>query len=244
MSESEGVRWWTQPFEAGFLGGPVWRLSLGAAATAAGLARALQQARSEGVRLVACRVAAEEVEAVRLLEQGGFHRIETLITHERPVLDEPEPVMGPGIVLADAADRAPCVEIARQAFRYDRFHADPRIDPRAASALKAAWVDNGFAGRADAIVVARVDGRARGFVLCLRPEPTTAVIDLIATEPSWQGRGLGRALVLGTLTHYRGRAHLLRVGTQEANAGSLRLYALTGCRVVGRHHTFHWIPSP
>jgi len=235
-----GVSWREQPFEAGFLGGPVWRLTLSAGADGAGLARALE--RMAGARLIACRIGDADEAAAGLLAAAGFRAIETLVTYSRPIEAEPAPEFGDGVGLAGAGDRGSCVDIGRSAFLFDRFHADPRLDDGAASALKGAWVDNGFAGRADAIVVARRDGRARGFVLCQKPDADTAVIDLIATAPGHQGRGLGRALVLGTLAHYRGRARVLRVGTQDANTASRRLYEATGFEPVGRHRTFHWTP--
>lgn len=239
---SAAASWREQPFEAGFLGGPVWRLSLDAGADDGALATTLERARAEEVRLIACRIGDADEAAARLLAAAGFRLIETLITHARPIEAEPAPLFGEGVGLAEADDRAPCVDIGRAAFAFDRFHADPGLDDGAASALKGAWVDNGFAGRADAIVVVRREGQARGFVLCQRPDPDTAVIDLIATAPGWQGRGLGRALVLGTLAHYRGRARELRVGTQDTNTASRRLYQATGFRPVARHRTFHWIP--
>jgi ribosomal-protein-alanine N-acetyltransferase len=210
----------------------------GAAALEGTLPGLIEAWRESGVWLVSCRLPAAWSDERRMLEEAGFRAIETLITYARPLLRRPEPALP--ISPARAADAETCIEIGRTAFRFDRYHADPEIDNGGADALKAAWVRNALAGRADASLVVREDDAARGFVLCLlRGEE--AVIDLIAVAPGHWGRGLGRALVVGALAHYDEAAHTMRVSTQVTNRASTALYEGLGFRELGRARTYHWI---
>jgi len=233
-----GARLDHQPFDSGFLGGPVYRLAL---AEAADLSALPGWAGTEGVRLVMARVPASAVDVQRCLEAAGFRAIERLVTLERPLADTPP--MPDGVRLARPEDVVPCVAMARTAFRYDRFHADRRIDPAAAGALKAKWVENGLTGRADAPLVAVEDGRAAGFNLCLR-NGDAGVIDLIATDPQVRRRGVGRRLVQAALAHYAAAgAARMRVGTQADNAPSLAMYRAAGFEPVSEAVTYHLIPE-
>jgi GNAT superfamily N-acetyltransferase len=232
-----------QPFEAEFVGGPVLRLSLGAPdavpALRARLPALLDEARAEQVRLISCRLPVEWHEAGGVLTGAGFREIEHLHTFERSLSSSLPPGPDGRIAPTAPADHAACIEIGRNAFETDRFHADPLIPRAAADALKARWVRNDLNGRADAALVARDDGLVAGFNLLLR-QHDTAVIDLIAVAAGHRGRGLGGALIAAALHHYAGRAARMRVGTQAANEASIALYRRFDFRPVKQEVTFHW----
>src|SRR5262245_57318810 len=106
------------------------------------------------------------------------------------------------IVPAGAADRDACVAIALAALRQDRYHADSQIDHRIADAIKAAWVANNLAGRAEVSLVARsAGGEVLGFNQLVKTAGE-AVIDLIAVAPAAQHQGYGTALVGAGLRAY------------------------------------------
>ena len=175
-----------------------------------------------------------------MLTSAGFEKVETLVTFERLLDNDVSDAHGTTLGGAEAASQS--VEIARTAFRDDRFHRDTRVPKDGADELKARWVANSFAGRADAIVVRHENERVVGFCACLYREPH-AVIDLIATAPDAQGRGHGRALVAGALAHYTGQAQAMRVGTQLDNHRSRKLYVESGFVEVSRADTFHWVAT-
>jgi ribosomal protein S18 acetylase RimI-like enzyme len=227
------------PFEAEFFGGPVWRLDFERVSDPAEIATA---AGSAGVKLVTCRIPADDAHAASSLEAAGFRRIERLVTLRRPIAPAPEVVHA--ISPASAGDRNACVEIALAALRQDRYHADCRIDHRIADDLKAAWVTNNLAGRADLSLVARdAGGEVVGFNQLLKPG-REAVIDLIAVAPAAQHRGYGRALVAAGLRAYASRADTMRVGTQASNGASLALYRAAGFDVAYEQLTYHLVPAP
>lgn len=229
-----------QPFDSSIFGGPVFRLTAPEPA-AEPLEALLDDALRQDARLVMARIPATDRETMLALEANGFTPVETLVTLEAAV-DGPAD-FPPRIRKGGPDSAAACAEIARTAFLFDRFHADRRIDPEMAARMKEAWVRNGFAGRAEACLVAMAEGETAGFLLTLR-QPEALVIDLIAVAPGHQGLGLGRDLVAAAKAHAAlVGAAIVRVGTQAANQASLRLYSGAGFAPVGQSVTFHFIPE-
>ena len=234
-----------QPFEAEFFGGPCFRLVLSPVANPRALERQLTnllaEAQAHYAKLVTARVPRSDSGATDVLQRAGFRQIETLITFER-ALDDTVPLEeNRSVRLAEPADFAACIGIGRSAFHTDRFHADDRIPKQAADALKARWVANSLAGRADASFVALAGGRPVGFNLCLKRN-SVAVIDLIAVARAQRGQGFGAALVAESLAHYGKSARAMQVGTQASNAASIALYRRLGFVPIAEAATFHWMP--
>jgi ribosomal protein S18 acetylase RimI-like enzyme len=88
------------------------------------------------------------------------------------------------------------------------------------------------------VLVAIERGRPTGFLAVLLAQGA-AIIDLIGVASQSQRCGIGAALVDAYIERWRGRAAALRVGTQEANVASLRLYEGRGFRAVGRASVWH-----
>lgn len=197
-------------------------------------------ARANRAALVSCRIGADDAVAGNALVSAGFQLIETLVTSRRVI--SPAPAMPNTTSPARDEDAARCVEISRTAFWADRFHADPSIDDDDAGTIKAEWMVNSFAGRADRILVTRDDDGATGFVTCLL-SGDTAVIDLIAVSDGARGLGLGKALVAGALAAYAGTAKFMTVGTQDKNTASQAVYRSLGFVPVGKAQTFHLTPE-
>lgn len=219
-------------FEAEILGKPVWRLDV---AEQAG--EAVSAAHEAGVALMHHRGPAS---AGPVLENHGFRKIETLVTFEGVGPDLARAVRLRDATLSDAETVG---DIAAASFRFDRWHADPMIPSAAADSYKAQWARNDVTGRAETVLLAVSEaGAIEGFNALLY-RPPAAVIDLIAVAPAHQGRGVGRRLMAGAFAAAR-RAGLktLRVGTQAANEGSIRLYRAFGMEETGRAETWHWVP--
>jgi spore coat polysaccharide biosynthesis protein SpsF len=227
------------PFESGVFGVPVGRLLPPPAPGWDALGAAVEAWAEAGYWLVSCRLPEEDAAAIRALEAAGFRRVETLVTMRRS-LEGGDAEPPPGVRRAMPGDRDAVVEIARTAFGFDRFHADPRVPRALADRLKAAWAANGLAGRAELALVAEEAGEVAGFNLLLK-DGEEAVIDLIAVAPGFRGRGVGRRLVLAGLAGYAGRARAVRAGTQADNRPSLKLYGSLGFAPAARRATLHWI---
>ena len=239
---SDGPVWQPQEFDTGILGAPVGRVVFSGPTAGAAVREQLTEMAATwleaGIWLVSSRIPADWDEAGDALESVGFRQVEELVTWVRTVPDVADG--DPQTEAATAEDAAACIEIARSAFRFDRYHADARIGAERAGALKAAWVRNSLRGRADVARVVRDDGHVRGFVLC-RSDGGDAVIDLIAVAPDRQGSGFGRRLIRGALAAYAGRAVSLQASTQAINQPSAALYRRTGFAPAGHARTFHWV---
>ncbi len=227
-----------QPFEAGILKMAVWRVLPAGAPSPEDAAALVAGARRHQVGLAVCRLAEGDPWQVSLCATG-FRLVETLITYEGEIPGAA--AMPDGVRTATPADIPACRDIAKAAFRNDRFHAEPAIDDADADAIKAQWIENAISGRADTVLVAEVDGAVAGFNACLQ-DGEAAVIDLIGVAPSAQGRGVGAALLAAASAVYAGRARVLRAGTQADNTASCRLYDAAGMAPVARQTTLHWTP--
>jgi RimJ/RimL family protein N-acetyltransferase len=140
-------------------------------------------------------------------------------------------------------DESRVVEIARNCFRYSRFHLDPYVPRFTADAVKAEWVRSYLEGRrGDRLFIARADGQPVGFLAALVQDDSavaTAVVDLIGVANTHQGRGVGAALVRAFADYYRNRCGRLQIGTQVANIPSLRMCQKCGFSVTGSTYVFH-----
>lgn len=236
---SEPLVFCDQPFEAGFFGGPVWRLAPPPAPPAIGdLNALLDTARTVGVRLISVRLPGSMTATAIRFQDAGFRRIETLITYERPI--EPG-AMPTGIRPARPEDVEACATLAKRSFSSDRFHADPELPNAAADALKAGWVRGAFAGRAQAILLSEGPNGPNGFILLLIRDGT-ATVDLVAVAPEARGQGIGTVLLRAAAHVCAPDAGVLRAGTQQANRASTAMYERDGFRQVSTQHTLHWTP--
>lgn len=240
-----------QPFDSEMLGGRVGRLEIPAALADASDALAAKMPelatgwRSEGYWLVSCRLPEPDTDrppiAETVLQAAGFQPVETLVTLAHALADVPD-VANSNVAVGKQDDAEMCATIGAEALVSSRYNADPRIDPLRAAALKAQWVRNAFAGRADAIYCTHAGGQVTGFNLLLS-RGEDAIIDLIAVAPSAQRRGYGRQLVQAGLAHYAARAKRMLVGTQAVNTASLALYLALGFVELHRTRTYHWMAS-
>lgn len=187
---------------------------------------------------VYAKVAADDVHNAGRLEGAGFRLVDTNVQLVRP----PAPCLavGDGVRtrFARPADREKVVAIARSSFCQDRFHRDPAVPAAVADAIKAAWGENYFLGkRGDWMVVVEAEEEIVGFLLLL-DRPEQVVIDLIATAPTSRRRGVATAMIAFALAHCTAD-RAMGVGTQLANAGSLRLYQRLGFQTREAFYILH-----
>lgn len=214
------------------LGLPAYRLHVGPAASVA--------PRLPRGAFVYAKVPAEHAAAVELLEDAGFHLVDTNVRFARDRRrDAPQPKAA--VRPALPADETAVADVAVAGFGYSRFHLDPRVPREVADRIKGDWVRSWFAGRrGDAMLVADVEGRVAGFCQLLRTD-TAAVIDLIAVARLARGRGVARAL-LGAVDALPWEVERVEVGTQVANVPSVRLYESDGFRLIGAEYVLHRHP--
>lgn len=227
-----------QPFDAEFLGGPVYRLEL----DAVDCLRSLPDQMPRDAILVSMRIPSDWPAPD---PATGFRLIETTVQMRRD--PDPEDAGEPAaeIRLARPEDAEACADIARTVFTADRYHADPMIADPLADKMKAVWARNDINGRADRTFVWEESGAVIGFVGCLKYRQSVT-IDLIAVADGHHGRGIGRALLRAAFSHYLKDSDCreILIATQANNHGALALYRALGFKETGRLRTYHFTPAP
>jgi GNAT superfamily N-acetyltransferase len=193
--------------------------------------------------MIEAKVPVDRVADATRLTALGFNLIDTSIQLDVDIsrIAANAPATGAGWMVREArpADRSSVERVSAENLTTSRFHLDPQIDPRAASALKAAWAGNFFDGRrGDRMLVVDTAGAVGGFLLTLE-RGHEGVIDLVALEPSVRGTGALGALVREWVKQAAGLTRLV-VGTQVSNVPSLRAYARIGFTVRGASYVMHY----
>jgi ribosomal protein S18 acetylase RimI-like enzyme len=179
------------------------------------------------------RIPESDTRESQVLKAAGFTQVETLLTYEKQPSEKA--AADPRLRKARPTDRERVKQIAGCSFRFSRFHIDPGFSPGAGNRIKEAWAENFFRGvRGDRMLVAEESGNLAGFILLLE-KLEGVVVDLIAVDPAFQGKGVGTALLLGAET--KGRR--ISAGTQQANLASCRLYQKCGYTIEKSECVFH-----
>lgn len=218
-----------------FIGRPAFRVTGTADASEACMAKLRELARRPAFSYA--RTPTDDPRALDVFQAAGFRVVDTTITLETVGL--PAATADSTVRLARPED-APGVEaVAREGFAYSRFHLDPHIEKRVADEIKAQWAGNYFKGaRGDHMVVAEVEGRIAGFLQLLAGGDGVLTIDLVAVSSAHRRRGLAAAMIRYA-AHACAGTQRLRVGTQAANVGSLRLYQSLGFAISATAYVVH-----
>ena len=210
----------------------------------------IADAEDHGVQFLSVRLPENAIAALHAVEAVRFRIIESFLTFGRKTDDE-IPVNGAPdchIRLAQPVENSrngdemeTVASIGYRAFQSFRLRVDPQIPESRARHSRREWVRNGFKGRAEAIYVAESKNRIVGFALLRSKIGTETVgeIELIAVDPTFHGRGIGKALVAEAIRHYQGKTSEIQVGTQAKNLQAIGLYTRMGFSVVRSELSFH-----
>jgi len=208
------------------------------------LDKVIQDARSEGVQHMAHRPEMARQTTIHLLEDCGFRMVDSLHTLYYKVT-EPKPAAQ--VRAYQPSDRDAILAMAATAFERNRFASDPHLDTHMAEEIYIRWTDNCLSGkRGDWVGVRIIDGEPAGFITCLlqpiqgsHMPMSVGVIDLIAVNPKYHGRGVGMELVHAAQNWMGVHSALHTVGTRCDNFQALSLYLKAGFRIysskVGMH---------
>lgn len=211
---------------AGLFGRPVHRVEPGAelsALPAGGFAYA--------------KVPVSQVAEVARLEAAGFRVVDVNMIFSHEAGKGPAPAAP--VVRVDSRLAPLVLDIAGSCFRYSRFHLDPRVDDALAHRIKREWIRSYVEGRRGDSLWAVLDGGEPAGFLAVLKSGDKAVIDLIGVAAGRQGRGFGRDLVRFFVNAYSGASAGLLVGTQAANAPSMKLYESCGFRAASAAYVLH-----
>ena len=221
---------------------PAFRVELAEDDDASDVADALTGHRSERAgAFYYAKVPCTRVSQVGELCRAGFRPIDVNLTFDRGVDPAPERALAAGLIIraCTPADEEGALTVAGSAYRFSRFHLDPRVPSDVAHRIKREWARNYVKGvRGDRLFVAVVDGAVAGFLAALKSD-VGATIDLVGVAASHQQRGIGTALAHAFIEHYRKSVPKLHVGTQAANIPSVKMYERMGFTLAGSSYVLH-----
>jgi len=201
-------------------------------------------------RLILLRVPTKDSLTTNALQREGATVVDTLVTFHRDALKQAPPRTRVGATTAEITkyDEGQIIELARNVFRMDHFHADPLLPEDRSDELYAKWAKNCFCDRAKGIVISRKGSSVLGFIICkiehLAAHHKYGVIDLVGTDKENRGNGIGTSLVAEALRWFSKRASSVYVGTQAGNISAIRLYEKMGFKAVHSEVTLHlWLPK-
>jgi GNAT superfamily N-acetyltransferase len=198
---------------------------------------------------VTARVDSRDLSTIHVLEQHGFITVDAILTFAKQSIPGPVELQTDSlqIRLATSGDAEAAGDLARTAFVYDRFHADPAIPSSVANKLHQDWVRNSCTGKAaDAVLLACDHGRLAGFVTCKIQRDSkemlgksVGTIVLVATALEFRGRGVARLTTMASLAWFHSvGVDIVEVGTQLRNLPAARLYQRCGFELVGSTCSF------
>ena len=229
------VKMTPEPFDTTNLGAPVYKATIKTISDISFLDESIPN----NAGLVSVRVPLKWENEMNLTQ---FRKIENLVFLERPLMKVENKNLPNSIRLTSEKDADRCAEIAGKCFHQDRYHTDQKIDNTAADRSKRNWAKNNILGRGDVGFVAEINNKIVSFNLCLI-QNNSAVIDLIGVELESQGIGIGKSLVMASISYYSGKVSSIQVGTQTANKSALAIYKAAGFSIVDESATFHWTPE-
>jgi GNAT superfamily N-acetyltransferase len=204
----------------------------------------LLEAHDRGVWHLSARVDASDLSALHVLEEAGFITVDGILTialdlASHKSIERPHDFQ---IRLATPDDAERVADLARTAFIYDRFHADPFINPNRAGELHATWLRNSCTGKAaDAVILAEDDTGLLGFMTCVLQHDTrkelgrmVGTVVMAASAEAARGRGVAYATLMAALDWFKEQGcEIVDSGTQVRNIPCLGLFQKCGFRIVG-----------
>ena len=205
--------------------------------------RILAEAREQSIDCLYLLVDSGNPSKVRAAERAGFHLVDIRVTREREVAEKEDGALPEDIDLCRLEDMSRLRAIARESHRDSRFYHDPSFPTERCDALYETWIENACAGAAAAVVVARRQGQAVGYIACEIPRPRLGALGLVAVAAEEAGRGHGRRMLQGALGWLAGQGcERMRVVTQARNIRASRLYEANGFKTVSVEYSYHlWL---
>lgn len=196
--------------------------------------------------LVSCRMSCDQLQESILLEERGFRFIEMLYQPELSDLTKRLQEEDTGLVAEQAAlEQLPTLEdIAGRAFRNERFHVDPRLDPALGDQRYRNWVHNTLNHENQRLTVIRDVDHLVAFFVTEMLADGTCYWHLNAVLPEAQGQGYGKRVWRLMIDKAReDGAKRIRTSIVARNHRVLNLYARLDFQFPKPLMTFHWVKS-
>jgi dTDP-4-amino-4,6-dideoxy-D-galactose acyltransferase len=203
--------------------------------------------RAAGIVHIIARIDANDLPSLHVLEKEGFETIDGILTFSLRLPQERIIPTATGFEIRhfQQADLEDVLSIARSAYVFDRFHADPSLTREIADKVNETWVRSSCMGASDAVILACHSGTLAAYVTCSIHKETSdvlgttfATIGMVATHSEFRGKGAGTCATIGALNWFQQQSvDVIEVGTQVGNVAASRLYESNGFRLTASHLT-------
>jgi RimJ/RimL family protein N-acetyltransferase len=197
----------------------------------------------EQVRIVSSRLPHHQLRESMFLEANGFRFIEMVL---HPALENLQSLKIPQddllVTAAGEPDLPLLQDIAEHAFRHERYHVDPRLDPKIGDLRYRRWVGNSLGHPAQRLLKITDGERLVALFLVEARDDRSAYWHLTAVSPAWQGSGYGQRVWRTMLRYHQAQGcEGLMTTISARNVAVLNLYAKLGFRFRPPEMTFHWV---
>lgn len=200
-------------------------------------------ANNKQVELISSSVLASDLQWCAVLQEQGFRFVDYTVecVNKRIQSLHVLPTRNP-VRLATPSDQAGVERLAESAFRFGRYHADPRFPRELADRRYSWWVRNAFRrmGPGVPIYLTGQPEHITGFVQAT-VNGSDAHINIAAVEPTLQGGIIGYDLIGGALLNLKA-AGVRRVTTKVSAANTAIMNIVVGFegRFRPSQAVFHW----
>jgi GNAT superfamily N-acetyltransferase len=201
--------------------------------------------RSNQVKFLIARCSADELQTAQAMEEQGFSLMDTLVYYSRNLAHVPIPPLSDVLTVRPVRDEAGQVSaIAARAFRGygGHYHADPHLELEKCDAVYESWAHRSCVSRevAHEVLVAEREGEIVGFATLRKHSAEAGEVPLYGVDPSIQGHGIGRGLIIGALRWCESQnIAKMFISTQITNLSSQKVWVRLGFEPTQAHYTFH-----
>ena len=182
----------------------------------------VDKAKKDGFNHLSAKIDIMEKERLNAFLPCGFNLVDTQIMYEIPLKSTGCHVITGISRPYDILDKNRIIEIAKYAYKIDRFHSDPSLQNDRCDYYYQKWKENLCEGLADKVFVIDINDYPVGFTT-LKYDNKTARAVLAAVDSKYQGNGYYSALMEDVVNFLLQKGfEYLYLGTQLANLASLR----------------------
>jgi RimJ/RimL family protein N-acetyltransferase len=198
------------------------------------------------VKVISCRLPMDRLRESMFLESEGFRFIEVVL---HPYLDNLDRLTLPPsdliILPAEHSDLPSLIDLAERAFRHERYHVDPRLDPRLGDLRYGRWVRASLRHPSQQLLKILHGTHLIGFFVLEEKEGGAVYWHLNAISPDFHGQGYGRRVWQALLRrHQDAGTTSISTTISVRNIAVQNLYAQLGFRFRTPEMTFHWVTNP
>jgi len=134
---------------------------------------------------------------------------------------------------------AQIIDIAKRAFNYSRFFADPNLPVEKAKNIYVNWTECAFDKDNKYFVIFKKESEVLGYLL-FSNDGDTSIIELIAVDVRYQGQNVGRTLINAMESFIIDLGiKRIRVGTQINNISAVEFYTRVGFKYSNCISIYH-----